>query len=162
MAIFMKIDGIAGEAKAVGYDAWIAVDSYSWNTSRSLYTQTGQSQDREGTLATIGDLSISKRMDVTSPAIFQESVVGKSKTVLLHVTKQGSGGPEVYMEYTLTNAMISSYSVGGTGDEGGGRPSEAISFNFTKVEVKYTPYDDAHNAGTPVPAGFDVETGNKV
>jgi len=160
MAMYMKIDGIDGEATAVGHDKWVDIDSITWGTNRALSSNTGTSQDREGTLANVQDVTITKLMDVTSPAIFQESVVGKSKTVQFHIAKQGSDGPEVYMEYTLTNAMISGYQVSAAGDSG--RPMESLSFNFTKVEMKYTPYDDQHNAGTPVPAGFDSTTGNKI
>ena len=62
------------------------------------------------------------------------------------------------MEYTLANALISGYSV----SSGGDRPSESLSFNFTKIEMKFIPYDNEHNAGNPIPAGYDISAAKKV
>jgi type VI secretion system secreted protein Hcp len=53
--------------------------------------------------------------------------------------------------------MISSYSA----SSGGDRPSESFSLNFTKIEYKYTPFDDKHKAGTPMPVTYDVTTATK-
>jgi type VI secretion system secreted protein Hcp len=50
--------------------------------------------------------------------------------------------------------IIDGYSV----SSGGDRPSESISMNFTKIEYKYTPFDDQHKAGTPVPVTYDLAT----
>jgi type VI secretion system secreted protein Hcp len=54
----------------------------------------------------------------------------------------------------LENAMIASYSA----SSGGDRPMESFSINFTKIEYKYTPFDDKHKAGTPVPVKYDLTT----
>ena len=65
---------------------------------------------------------------------------------------------DTYMAYELENSLISSYSV----SSGGDRPMENVSFNFTKMVMKYTPYDNKHNPGSPIPAGYDVSLGKKV
>lgn len=81
MAMYMRIDGIEGEATAVGHEGWIDIDSLTWGTARSLTSHTGTSQDRESSTASVTDVTVTKLMDVTTPYIFQDSVVGKSKAV---------------------------------------------------------------------------------
>ena len=43
-------------------------------------------------------------------------------------------------------------------DEGtaGSSPTESVSFNYGKIEFKYTPIDADGKAGTPVVAGWDL------
>ena len=41
-------------------------------------------------------------------------------------------------------------------DSSGDRPIETIRLNFTKIEVKYTPYDDAHKPMSPMIASYDL------
>ena len=71
----------------------------------------------------------------------------------IHLVNTGSPG-NTYVEYTLTNSLISGYSV----STGGDRPSELISINFTKIEYKHIPYDGANKAGTPVTVSYDLST----
>ncbi|MBN4073727.1 type VI secretion system tube protein Hcp [bacterium AH-315-E07] len=53
------------------------------------------------------DLITTKHIDSSTPNLFIESYYGKGKTVKLHLTKMGSGGGlDVYMEFTLKNALI--------------------------------------------------------
>jgi type VI secretion system secreted protein Hcp len=83
--------------------------------------------------------------------------VGKSKLVKLDLVQTGEA-LETYMSYELSNSLISGYSM----SSGGDRPSESVSFNFTKIEMKYTPYDNEHKAQSPIPAGYDISLGKKV
>jgi type VI secretion system secreted protein Hcp len=94
-------------------------------------------------------------MDKTSPLFFAESCVGQGKTAKIHMAQTSSTGIETYMEYTLTNTLISGYNVMSNGD----RPVEAISLNFTKVEMKYTTWNEQHQPEGSVPAGYDIATG---
>jgi type VI secretion system secreted protein Hcp len=47
---------------------------------------------------------------------------------------------QAYLTFTLTNTMISGFSV----SSGGDRPSESLSLNFSKIEYKNIPRDEAH------------------
>jgi type VI secretion system secreted protein Hcp len=84
----------------------------------------------------------------------QEALIGKAVDAELHLTETHAEQLETFLELKLTNAMISSYSF----SSGGDRPMESLSINFTKIEYKYTPYDDQHKAGTPVPMTYDLLT----
>jgi type VI secretion system secreted protein Hcp len=158
MAVYLKIDGIDGDVTAAGHEGWIECGSFQWGVGRGISTPTGSSSERESGPPSVSEVTVSKAMDSSSPKIFTEACVGKAKKVEIHLVQTGPDALETYMEYTLTNSLISGYSL----SSGGDRPSESIAFNFTKIEMKYTPFDNEHNAGDPIPAGYDVSAGKKI
>jgi type VI secretion system secreted protein Hcp len=155
MAIYMQIDGIEGDVTAAGHEGWIDCSSMQWGVGRGINTPTGTSQERESSAPSISEMTISKAMDKCTPQIFKEACVGTSKKVVIDLIQTGGTELDTYMSYELTNSLISGYSVSSSGD----RPSESVSFNFTKVEMKFIPYDSEHKAGSPIPASYDVSLG---
>ncbi|MBI3898983.1 MAG: type VI secretion system tube protein Hcp [Gammaproteobacteria bacterium] len=156
MSIFLNYEGIQGESSDQGHAKWIDVDSWSWGVARQITSSTSTQNDRESTNAKITDLTITKRMDSSSPKLFLESCCGTGKNVILHLSKTGSGtGSDVYQEYKLKNALISHYSVGGNATDKE-RPTESITISFVELESKYTPYDEDGKATSPIAVGFDT------
>jgi type VI secretion system secreted protein Hcp len=158
MAAYLKYDAIkTGESKAKGHEGskgWIEVGSVQFGVGRGISTPVGTSSKREASAPNVSEIVVTKMMDSTSPLLFQESLIGKAVKAQIDLVETGSDQLNTYLEITLTNAMISGYSV----SSGGDRPSESISINFTKIEYKYTPFDDQHKAGTPVPVTYDLTT----
>lgn len=153
----MDFDGIKGEATQQDHKKWIDVLSLSWGAGRSITTTSGSSQNREASEPHLSDVSIVKIFDAATPKLFTESCAGsEGKTVKIDITTTGSPSA-VYCTYTLSNALISSYSVSTSGD----RPTESISISFTKLELKFTPYDDKNKAGTPTTVSYDLATTKK-
>ena len=100
-------------------------------------------------------------MDSATPKIFIESCCGTGKDVVIHLTKTGTGsGTDVYMAYTLKNALISNYTVEAK-TQANERPKETITISFVDVEVKYTPYDEDGNAEAAIAVGFDTASNIK-
>jgi len=158
MSIYVQIDGIKGKVTASGHEDWIDAGSLQWGVGRAISSSVGTSADREASKPSISEVSITKLMDASSPGIFTEACVGKSKTVKIHLCTTGTDSIDTYMEYELEDCMVSGYSV----SSGGDRPSESISFSFTKMMMKFIPYDDAGKAQSPLPAGYDMALGKKV
>jgi len=158
MAIYIKFDGIDGKVTAQGHEKWIAVDSLQWGVGRAISSAVGSAKDREASKPSISEVSITKLMDESSPLIFTEACVGKSKKIDIHLCTVGTDQIDTYMEYVLEDCMVSGYSV----SSGGDRPSESISLSFTKMEMKFIPYDDAGKATSPIPAGYDMALGKKI
>lgn len=158
MTAFLKYDAIkTGESQTKGHEGskgWIEIGSVQFGCGRSISMTVGSSSKREAGAPNISELTITKMMDSTSPLFFQETLIGKATTAKIDLVETGSDQLNTFLEITLTNAMVSSYSV----SSGGDRPSESISISFTKIEYKYTPYDDAHKAGTAVPVAYDLTT----
>lgn len=154
MAIYLNYDGIEGEATHSDHTKWIDVMSLSWGVGRGISTPSGATNNREASEPSVSEVSIVKMFDAASPKLFTESCTGnQGKTVKIDLVTTGSPGV-TYCTYTLTNALVSSYSV----SSGGDRPTESVSISFTKIEFKFTPYGDDNKAGTPVSVGYDLAT----
>jgi type VI secretion system secreted protein Hcp len=154
MAIYVKYEGIDGEATHDTHKKWLDVSSLQWGMGRAISTKSGATTNREASEPSVSEVTISKLMDSSSPKLFVESCTGAAgKKVEIHLVTTGSPG-NTYAAYTLTNALVSSYSM----STGGDRPSESVSISFTKVEYKFTPYDDKNKAGTPIAVSYDLTT----
>lgn len=167
MTIYMKIDGIDGDISSQGFEKWINVISFDFEVKRKLNTQPGRIMDREGTRPSISEFSLTKKMDKTSPLLFSEACTGSAKPQVKLVVTTTNDKLTTYMEYTLSNVIISAYTVSenplittdaeGLVDSHYDYPTETLSLNFDKIEMKYTPFDEKHKAQSPIPAGYDLK-----
>jgi len=158
MTMYLQIEGIKGNVTAKGHEDWIDISSIQWGVGRAISSSVGTAADREASKPSISEVSVTKLMEESTPLIFTEACVGKSKKVSIHLCTTGTESIDTYMEYDLEDCMISGYSM----SSGGDRPSESISFSFTKLMMKYIPYDKAGKAMSPLPAGYDMAAGVKV
>ena len=165
MTIYMKIDGIEGNVTAKGYEKWIELNSIQCGVQRNINTSPGKVIDRESTRPAINEFLLTKHMGKTTPLLFTEACVGKAKPqVEIHLCHTGD---EIspYMQYTLNNVLISNYFVEyeeTTDKLTANHPKETITLNFDKIEMKFIPYDEQHKAQSPIPAGYDLNTANKI
>lgn len=161
MSIFVNYEGINGESSDSGHSGWMDVESIAWGVGRQITSNSSTAGDRESSNAVISDLQIVRYMDTATPKVFIESCCGTGKTVKIHLSKTGTGsGSDVYMEYTLKNALISNYTVDAS-SQSNSRPTETITISFVDVEVKYTPYDEDGNAEAAIAVGFDTASNTK-
>lgn len=161
MSIFMQFEGIKGEVSDKGHKAWLDVANIEWAVERRITAKSSTRHDRESANAEISSLILFRRMDSATPKLFIESCCGTGKTVIIRLTKTGTGeGADVYMEYTLKNALITKYRVLARG-RAKKRPVEILSISFSGIEMKYTPYDQDGNALAPIAVGFDVSTNTR-
>jgi len=158
MPIYVKYDGIPGDVTSAGHEQWIEVNSFQWGVGRGIGDPTGSAADREGSTPSVSEITVSKTTDSASPNLMRAALGlapgGEGKTVVIDFVKTDQGQPEAYMTYTLTNALVSGYSV----SSGGDRPSESLSLNFTKVEFKNTGMGPANETGSPDTANYDLST----
>lgn len=156
MSIFMNYEGITGESSDINHKHWIDVDDMAFGVSRRITAHTSTRHDRESANAEINDLTLTRRMDSATPGLFIESCCGKGRDVVIELTKTGAGsGSDVFMTYTLQNALISGYEVDAE-SQGNARPTELLTLSFVDLEVKYTPYDEDGNAMAPIAVGFNT------
>jgi type VI secretion system secreted protein Hcp len=130
------------------------IEAIHWNVSRNMNTSAGSAANREASEPTISEVILTKVSDSSSTKLFQEACSGRTgKRTTIHMVTTGNPG-DTYIEYVLTNTLIASYSIDSNGD----RPVETIKLNFTKMEVKYTPYDDMNKPKSPMIASYDLAT----
>jgi type VI secretion system secreted protein Hcp len=158
MPIYMQYGPIKGNVTAEGHEQWVEVQSLQWGVGRGISAPTGAQKDREASAPSISEIVVTKMMDESTPYFFQEATFGKAKKCVFHLVKTDADTLQTYMEYELEDAMLSGYSV----SSGGDRPSESLSVNFTKITMKYVPWNDDAEKGTPIPAGYDMAKAKKV
>jgi type VI secretion system secreted protein Hcp len=112
------------------------VQSYSWGGSAPTVFSSG-SLTRSGA-ARMTELSIAKKIDSASPLLIKGLVAGTryaSATLTLYKGERA----EKYMEYKMTNVLISSVQHGGTADD---VPAENVSFVFERLETNVEDKDE--------------------
>ena len=158
MPIFMKYDGIDGDVTTSGHEKWIEVHSLQWGTGRAINNASASGADREGSTPSVNEISVSKDTDGASPNLLRASLglkpADEGKTVNIDFRKTDTSKPEPYLQFTLTNCLVSGYSL----SSGGDRPSESVQLNFTKVEFKNTAMGKANETGSPDTASYDMTT----
>ncbi|MBU8543837.1 MULTISPECIES: Hcp family type VI secretion system effector [Roseomonadaceae] len=153
MAIFIKYGDLKGEATAEGYKDWMEVNSMQWGVGRGISSGVGGGSKREATAPSVSEIVVTKTMDAISPLMLKESIGGDAKTVKIEMTQTDGAGKHVaYQKYILTNTLISGYSI----SSGGDRPSESLSFNFTKFDSEYIKVDDKFKSTTTGHVIYDI------
>ena len=128
--MFLKIEGIEGESTDSAHQGWIEVESLNWggpNLSRLSRMQTSEPR-----MGSSGSLVITKRTDKSSANLFQYSNSGEHIPEIW-VSIAGGQKKESYFEYVMTDAIITSFSAGGSGDVA----MEEITFSYRKIQWTY-------------------------
>jgi len=154
MAIYMQFGSVKGKVTTKGYEDWIELGSFQFGVGRGVSSPHGSSSDREASAPSVSEITVSSQMDASSNPLFTDAVAGVFKsTVIIAMTTTGQGAVQEFVRYTLSSCGLSGYSV----SSGGDRPSESMSLNFTKVEIKYTTYDKDNNP-SPNTVSYDLAT----
>lgn len=141
MGLFIKIDGIEGEATDKAHDKWILADSASLPVFRSIPSGAVDQQRTKGETS-LGDISFVRQLDKSSPKLFEATTLGKfNKQVSVEFTTTTGGKTETYLKWLLENVIFTGYSVHGNAS-GEPMPSEQVSCNFTKITYTYTEFDN--------------------
>jgi type VI protein secretion system component Hcp len=128
-----------------------------------MNTQSGNVGDREGTKPSITEFWISKKVDKISPYLVRDAAAGITIPSLEIKFANTGKDLSVYHVIRLENVLISGYTLdhidtGSDSNEKDSKLTETIKLNFTKIEVTNTPHSKDHKAGSPVTAGYDLET----
>lgn len=155
-SMYLRLDGIEGESTSDRYKGQIEVQAFSFGvTGAGGRTTTGTVT----TTATMQGLSITKRVDKSSPLLFQFAASGRViPQGVLTIVSAGAEQQEV-ARLKLGQIVVSAYQTGG------GSASDAtdsFSLTFGTIDYEYVPLDPAGKPGVPVTARWDVKTGVKM
>lgn len=148
-AAYLKIADIKGESTDRDHADWILLDSVSWGSTQGSRRAAGSGSGPR--LGTVGDMVVVKQVDASSPKILEAITNGETfPSIELDLANPDGSQPakEPYMQYTLSDVIITSYtlSAGAQGE----RPTESISFNYAKVDVRYEPQDSKSQEADPM------------
>jgi type VI secretion system secreted protein Hcp len=141
MGLFIKAEGIEGEATDSKHQKWVIADSASVPIFRSIPGGAVDQQRTKGETS-LGDITIVRQLDKSSPKLMEATALGKfNKEVLIEFTTTTGGKTDTYLAWKLENVIFTGYSVHGN-SSGEPLPSEQVSLNFTKITYTYTEYDN--------------------
>jgi len=155
MAIYVKYKSpdISGGVTTKGYEKQFELTKLQFGIGRGVGSPTGADTNREATTPSVSEIVGSKNLDEASGALIKESLSGAGKaTAVISFVRTDAKGGVTYLELTLTNVMLSGWSISSDGD----KPTESISFNFTKIELKIIPQKADGSAGTAYPVTYDL------
>lgn len=138
---FLKIDGIPGESTDDKHKDWIEILSYSHGLSQPSAGSRSTGGAASAERCNHHDFSIVKALDKASPKLALFCCTGehipKVKIELCRAAKDKTK----YMEYLMSDVIISSVRPGGSAQGGEPLPLEEVSFNYGKIEWTYTATD---------------------
>lgn len=153
--MFLELGDIEGDSKDVTYEGQIDILSWAWGLTQSGTTHSGPGGGAGK--VDVPDISFTKNVDKASPNIIKFCCNGKTfEEARLICRKAGEEALE-YLVIEFEQALISSYSVGGS--EGEIIPMENFSLNFAKFNFIYTPQKDDGSGDAEIPAGLNIPTG---
>jgi type VI secretion system secreted protein Hcp len=159
MALFIKFDGVDGEAQDKDHKGWIDVLSFSWGIHRAGGGATGQTRRRG--VATVEDVVVNKEYDKSSPKLAEAVCTGKVfPKVEIHDTTTYAENRATYLKYELKNVLVTSHAVNGSSG-GDAVPTETMSLNFEEIKQTYVEYDAKGNKKGNVEMTWKVEEGEK-
>jgi len=152
--MFLKLDGIKGEAQDHKHKGEIDVLAWSWGASQSATTHAGGGGGSGK--ASFQDIHVTKYVDSASHSLLKHVATGKHiKEALLTIRKAGDK-PLEYLKIAIKDCLISSVSTGGSGGED--RLTENISLNFSQFEYAYTPQKADGSGDSVLPFKFNIAT----
>ncbi len=132
--LILDCGAINGESTITGYTQKIEILSYSHGVAQQI-TGDQSNQKRTSGKPNHQDFTITKYLDLATASLIDYCNQAKPiATVKLTIGQNENGTINPYMVYTLTNALVSSVSVGGGG---GGKPQETVTFNYTAIAWAY-------------------------
>jgi type VI secretion system secreted protein Hcp len=142
--MFLDLDGIQGEARDVAFPNTIEVLAWSWGASRaSRYKR-----------ANIQDISLTKYIDKSSPALMQKLVTGTTiANGSLRVRRPGAT-PLVFLRLCFSGLRVTAISTGGSGGED--RLTENVTLNFATIIQRYTQQTATGGVGASFQFGWDL------
>jgi type VI secretion system secreted protein Hcp len=150
--LVLKLDGIPGDSIVPGHVGEIDVATVSFGVSQTGIREAGgRASARRSSLTTI---AIVKFIDKSSPKLFLACATGQHipTAVLTFRDVQAGANPFEFLIVTLSDVLISSYSVGSGGD----RPTESLNLSYSKIEYKYIGRMENGLPLPPVTVTFDL------
>jgi len=144
MEMFLKIDTIDGEATDSKHQDWIIIESMSHGVLRpTTNVVAGGGSGRTTGPCVLQDIVVTKEVDKSTPKLNLALCDGTSfQDVEIELVRSVAGTNQTYYKIEFHDVLVSSVQPSGSADSSGDKPTEEVSFNFTKIVWTYTEFDD--------------------
>lgn len=136
MPAYMRYEGIDGPVKRKK-EKWVEALSVDFGPNKNFALAT--SKNLREFMASVTEITVVRKVDATSQALFKESVWGGGRKVVIELVAPGPNVTEKapYMTIELEGTLIATYSYSASGGDGG--PYETLSLSFTKLTFSTAP-----------------------
>jgi type VI secretion system secreted protein Hcp len=152
--LLLKLAGVEGESERTGFEKQIQLDSFQWgfhNPSSPVGPGAGA-----GKVEASG-ITCSKRVDRSSPKLFQAITTGKHfPNAVLTALKAGGDKAVDYMKIEFDQLFVVDLQESGSSGDNG-VPLETINFAFGKVTVTYNEQKADGTKGAATVASYDFK-----
>jgi type VI secretion system secreted protein Hcp len=149
---FLKLGTLKGESVVKGFEDQMQILSWGWGM-----TQTGTTHAASGGGAgkvEVHDLQVVKNIDAASPNLALSCAKGTHYDTAVLTMRKAGGTALEYVTLTLTDVLVSSYSVS-SGD--GDQLQDTVALNFGKFKYSYQPQDNkGAKKGGAIDATYDI------
>ena len=150
--LFLKLDGIDGEATDAHHRNEIELLSYNWSESQQLIQSGGGGGVGK---VQMQDLYCSLHSCTASPRLLLAVATGKRIKRAILTVRRGGKTPLEFMQWTLGDVRVSTYH--GAAEQGSGfPPTDQVSFHFNTITLEYHPQQADGSLGAVIRAGWDV------
>jgi type VI secretion system secreted protein Hcp len=158
--MYLELDSITGETQDKKMKEKGAIDilAWSWGCSQSGTTHMG-SGGGAGKV-NVGDLSITKWVDLSSTILMQKCTTGEHITTGKLTVRKAGTKPLDYIVIEFKDCIVSSISTGGSGGED--RLTENVTLNFGEYKIIYTEQTTAGAAGKQPEWAYDIAANTAV
>lgn len=164
--MYLKIESpnIVGESTDSEHAGQLEILSYSHGEMHHTSSAVSTAGARTTGKVSVQDFTVQKYLDKSSPVLNLACCEGshfKTVTIQLYRATQDASKPVKYMEYILTDAIIASYSVSGSG---GDVPIESLAFNFSSIKWSYIPQkkEAPGGADAAIASGWSMKENKKL
>jgi type VI secretion system secreted protein Hcp len=149
---FLKLGTLKGESVVKGFEDQMQILSWAWGM-----TQTGSTHAASGGGAgkvEVHDLQVVKTLDAASPNLALSCAKGTHYDTAVLTMRKAGGTALEYVTLTLTDVIVSSYSVA---ESGGDQLQDTVALNFGKFKYSYQPQDNkGAKKGGAIDATYDI------
>jgi type VI secretion system secreted protein Hcp len=142
---FLKIATIPGESTDDKHKDWIEILSYSFGVSQMGGGSRSTAGSGTGERVNHQDFNIVHTIDKASPKLFLSCCNGEHINEVTLALHRATGDKQKYMEYKMSDVIVTSVAPGGSSQGSESVPLEQVSFNYGKIELTYTATD--HKTG---------------
>ncbi|MFZ5758285.1 MAG: Hcp family type VI secretion system effector [Thermodesulfobacteriota bacterium] len=132
---YLQISDIKGESTTKGFEDWISLESLSYAVAQATTHRHTSGAVVTGR-ANIGDVVITKQLDISSPKFYESCLKATEHAeAKIQLTRTVAGQNETYLTITLKKVYITEVGVVGGGNN---LPIEEVHLNFGEITYNYT------------------------
>lgn len=157
---YVNLGTIKGNSQDANHKEWIEVGMISQSVNRNINATAKPREALTKSQVHLGGIQLQKNADESSPELVAAVCAGQVfKEVTIDLVRVSENGNEVFYQWVLEDAYISSYSVSGA-NMGSIDTSENLTLCFNKIKWSYKKKDEKGKPQGSVDTGWDVG-GNK-